>query len=145
MIRSYTQREIIFLAQNPPVTFANKLRKVHKWCIYQKLRCDNVELLINELKPENKRPWSKLKKGIEKIVDILLQMIEVDKDYDENWDLTFETFKNLSENVECDLNKIGKMDCFDFMDICTKSEFGSDVLASFICFLSKLDSNIFEQ
>ena len=47
MIRSDTQREIIFLAQNLPVTFANKLRKVHKWCIYQKLRCDNVELLIN--------------------------------------------------------------------------------------------------
>merc|ERR1712074_515908 len=112
---------MIFLPSNSLVIFENKVRKVHKWCIYQKLRCDNVKLLINELKPENKRPWSKLKKSIEKIVKILLQMIEVDKDYDENWDMTFETFKNLSENVDFDLNKIHKIDCFDFMDICTKS------------------------
>ena len=78
-------------------------------------------------------------------MDILLEMIEVDVDYDENWDMTFENFQNLSANVEFDLNKIGNMDCGEFMDICTKSEFGSDVLSSFICFLSKLDSNIFDQ
>ena len=110
VIQSDTQREIIFLPPNSPVTFANKVRKVHKWCIYQKLRCDNVALLINESKLENKIPWSKVKKGIEKIVDILLEMIEVDVDYYENWYMTFENFQNLSENVEFDLNKIGKMD-----------------------------------
>ena len=43
----------LFSSLRKPLTFEDKLRKVLKWCEYQKSRCDNIERVLNKQTPEN--------------------------------------------------------------------------------------------
>ena len=117
------------------LTFEDKLRKVLKWCEYQKSTCNNIERVLNKQTPENNRPWLKVKNGIENMIDSLIQVIEQDKDYDEEMDMT-PTKKEI-----LDLTKNGNMDFGELNDIRNNSEFGSYVLSSLILFLNKPNSN----
>ena len=118
-----------------PLTFEDKVRKVLKWCEYQRIRCDNIEGVLNKNTPENNRPWLKVKNGIENVIDSFIQVIEQDKHYDEKMDM------QPTDKEKLDYMKLGEIDVGKLHNILENSEFGSSILSAFIVFLKKLKSS----